>query len=191
MPEAELPRGTPTFFQRAETSTDRSCRVRGSRTTPISVARSLPLCARGRHRAGVNPHHPTTTATKRQPVAGRGGKRTSSQGISIPRTATNAQIGRRTSDCHRHQCRERQRRPSGQQKECSSASLSQTREDGSGDRPGFPACRPRVPCLRALRVLPANSAWAERSFFPERFCFLWRSLPLGRRCADRERSGPP
>ena len=71
-----------------------------------------------------------------------------------------------------------------------SASLSQTKP-GRVRAAIFPGKRSSVPCLRALRVLPGKSAWAERSFFPERFRSLWRSLRLGRRYADRERSGPP
>jgi len=45
--------------------------------------------------------------------------------------------------------------------------------------------------LRAVRVLPGNSAKAERSFFPDRYCSLWRPLRPVRRYADRERLGPP
>jgi len=58
----------------------------------------------------------------------------------------------------------------------------------------------------AARVTPASlhavlAASSQRSsgqrrkggtsFFRERFCSLWRPLQPRRRCADRERSGPP
>jgi hypothetical protein len=45
--------------------------------------------------------------------------------------------------------------------------------------------------LRAVRVLPGDSAMAERSFFPDRYCSPWRSRRSVRRYADREHSGPP
>ena len=45
--------------------------------------------------------------------------------------------------------------------------------------------------LRAVRVLSGKSACADRSFFPDRFCSLWRPLQPVRRYANRERSGPP
>lgn len=45
--------------------------------------------------------------------------------------------------------------------------------------------------LRAVRVLSGKSACADRSFFPDRFCSLWRPLQPVRRYADRERPGPP
>ena len=65
-----------------------------------------------------------------------------------------------------------------------------------------PANRPRhgLTCHRSRRmrsrqraagVLPGNSAKADRPFFPDRSCSLWRHLPPVHRCADGARSGPP
>jgi|GEM_PF-5326803 len=56
---------------------------------------------------------------------------------------------------------------------------------------GFSRSRRMRSMLRAVRVLPGNSATADRSFFPDRSCSLWRHLRLVRRYADRERLGPP
>lgn len=141
------------------------------------------------HREGVNLHAFHVTATTRRPVAGARGERIRRWLTWISLTAMNVKVGASASgrvEPHR----ENRRRPAGLRIEFRAASLSQTKARG-GFQSVFSDCRSGVPSLRALRVLPANSAWAERSFFPERFCFLWRSLHLGRRYADGERSGPP
>lgn len=45
--------------------------------------------------------------------------------------------------------------------------------------------------LRTVSILPGKAAKAARSFFTDRCRSLWRPLLPRRRCADRERSGPP
>lgn len=55
----------------------------------------------------------------------------------------------------------------------------------------FNGSRPMRFMLRALRVLPGNSATGTVLFFPVLSLSLSRHLPPVRRCADRQHSGPP
>lgn len=112
--------------------------------------------------------------------------------LSIPRTAMSGLIGQLHAEDHPGlRCRLLTLSTSGQSHaELQAASFSIS---VSHVRHGvIPRQRQRMrSLLRAVRVLAGKSACADRSFFPDRFCSLWRPLQSVRRYADRERSGPP
>jgi hypothetical protein len=111
--------------------------------------------------------------------------------FSVPRAALIVQIGRLSVRHHARRCRETASSTSERGRdEFPVTSFSPPANRSQYGLTANPSRRMRS-MLRAVRVLPGNSAWAERSFFPDRFCSLWRPLQPFRRYADRERLGPP
>lgn len=83
--------------------------------------------------------------------------------VLLPLSGKNVRVGPSASG-HTEGRRENRRRPARLGGEFPGASLSRTNPSHARDAI-FPANRSGVPSMRALRVLPGNSAWAER-FFP-------------------------
>ncbi|AHF94131.1 hypothetical protein OPIT5_06135 [Opitutaceae bacterium TAV5] len=112
--------------------------------------------------------------------------------LSVPRAVMNVLIGPPRAEGHPAlRCRLLTSSTSGRgHVELPPASFSIPA--GHGRHGVIPRQRQRMRSLpRAVRILSGKSACADRSFFPDRFCSLWRPLQPVRRCADRERSGPP
>ena len=172
-------------------SMERACRIFGRSATDYSVGSAVGSRANHFDRGAMqlHPHSKASADTKRpEPTAA---ERPLSTRLSIPRAAMNDLLVPLPAHHHALRCHGLASSTFVRSHdELPAASFSHTayrHEHGLT----FSRSRRMRSMLRAVRILPGNSATADRSFFPDRYCSLWRSLRPVRRCADRKRSGPP
>ena len=180
----------PSLRSSASFSTQPPCRNRGANPTSDSVGPE--------HRAQPVNESPWSHATPEPSLSdGADGPKSapadhfarSLRQSSVPRIALIVWLGLADGSHHSRRCRDLASSRAGRDRwGISPASLSHALIRW---RHGIPRQHCMRSWLRAVRVLPGNAAKAARSFFPDRFRSLWRPLQPRRRCADRERSGPP